>query len=130
MDSTPSAKRPSASDEKTGSSSRSACGRSAARQSELSRSASPAIVCQSVAEPGRAWRNISCAAGPRWIAPLRRATFRQTLLEPGCQLLGPVGDDDVGPRALDRSEALERCLPFVEPSSRGGGLPHRILAAD
>src|SRR4051812_9407146 len=50
--------------------------------------------------------------------------------EPGCELLRPVRHDQVGARAPDGGQRLERGLPLVEPAVLRGRLHHRVLARD
>src|SRR2546423_10522195 len=50
--------------------------------------------------------------------------------EPGCELLGPVGDDEVCTGTLDRGQRLERRRSLVEEPLRGRRLHHRVLPRD
>ena len=56
----------------------------------------------------------------------RRHACPATLGEPA----GEVGEDDVGAGPLDRREVLEGDGVVVDPAVGGGGLDHRVLAAD
>src|SRR6266511_2627297 len=54
--------------------------------------------------------------------PAENAQHFSRISEPGGELLRPVRDDEIGARALDRCERLERGLPFVQESLGCGSL--------
>src|SRR2546429_9990332 len=51
-------------------------------------------------------------------------------LEPACELLRPVRDNEVGAGALDCGEGLDCRLALVEKALPGGRLHHRVFAGD
>src|SRR5207237_6269350 len=63
------------------------------------------------------------------ITPASDAWHRGTI-QPRGEVLRPVAEDEVGARALDRRQRLERRLPLVEPAAPRGRLHHRVLAGD
>ena len=50
--------------------------------------------------------------------------------KPASDVLGVVGEDDVGAGALDAGEDFEDGAAFVEPAVCGGGFDHGVFAAD
>ena len=56
------------------------------------------------------------------LPPRERSSPRRSRLQPGCELLRPVRDDEVGARADDRGQRLQCCGALVDPAARRGGL--------
>src|ERR1700675_4094215 len=64
-----------------------------------------------------------------WVA-LIFVPSKLSRLQPVCDVLGVIGQDDVGAGALDAGENFEYDALLIDPAFLRGGLDHRIFAAD
>ena len=53
-----------------------------------------------------------------------------TLPQPAGGVTGVIGEDQIGTGAPEAEQGLEHDGPFIDPAPLGGGLHHRVLAAD
>src|SRR4051812_22023831 len=83
--------------------------------------------------PPTAWNartGLSTPPGSTWRARSKSFLLVFGFRKQSGRVAGEVGDDHVGARAPNRHQRFHHGACFVKPAIGGGGLDHRVFAAD